>query len=156
MFDFEATLSPNVLLPSKRLSMVPSDVAKHPGEESDRRAHGQSLLEPLEVPEPLDASWDLQELARFVTTRLPWVSRATGEPAGMWVDEVGLVDNRFELFPPGTPFVWIAVASWEAAEAVCEALHSIGRIDSSRWIGGWLCSGTVRRIKIYPEVPRQL
>jgi hypothetical protein len=57
---------------------------------------------------------ELDELRAFVTDQLPWISKSSGEPVGMWVESVGRIDNRFEPFPIGTPYVWVAVASWEA------------------------------------------
>jgi hypothetical protein len=74
----------------------------------------------------------------------------------MWIEEVGCVDNDFEPFPPGTPYVWIGVDSWDAAEAVYEAFRTIGRIDEGRWIGGWFRSERgMRKIKLYPQVDSQ-
>ena len=98
----------------------------------------------------------LKELGQFITGQLPWVSKATGEPVGMWVESVGRVDNCFEPFQIGTPYVWVAVASWEAAEAVYEALASTARIDEARWVGGWQdCNHGLRKIKIYPLFPER-
>jgi hypothetical protein len=96
----------------------------------------------------------LEQLKESLTGRLPWVSRVSGEPAGMWVEHVGYVDNEFEPFPRGTPFAWIGVDSWDAADAVYESLHEIARIEDSRWIGGWFRSDRgFRKIKIYPPLP---
>jgi len=72
----------------------------------------------------------------------------------MWVEGAGRVVNRFEPYPLGTPYVWVAAASWDAAEAIYEALAPVARLDDARWVGGWeeFAPG-VRKIKIYPTLP---
>ena len=96
---------------------------------------------------------DLDKVRAYVTAQLPWISKTAGEPVGMWVESVGRVDNRFEPFPIGTAFAWVAVASWDAAEAVYEALAPIAGIDDARWVGGWHDSESgLRKIKIYPQL----
>ncbi len=69
----------------------------------------------------------------------------------MWVDEVGLVKSTQEPFPPGTPYVNICAASWEAAKAISESLREVARIDDVRWVAGWRRKGaTAKIIRIYP------
>lgn len=97
---------------------------------------------------------ELDSLCDLVGGLLPWVSKSSGKPVGMWVEDAGRVDNRFEPHPPGTPYVWVAAASWDAAQAVYEALAHVARLDDAHWVGGWeeFASGE-RRIKIYPVLP---
>jgi hypothetical protein len=97
---------------------------------------------------------ELDSLRDLVSGLLPWVSKSSGEPVGMWIEAVGRVDSRFEPYPLGTPFVWVAAASWDAAEAVYEALAPVARLDDARWVAGWQeFAPGVRKIKIYPVVP---
>jgi hypothetical protein len=105
-------------------------------------------------PTKVAGDGELDELRDLVNMLLPWVSKSSGEPVGMWVEDVGRVDSRFEPYPLGTPYVWVAAASWAAAEAVYEALAGVARLDDARWVGGWQeFTPGVRKIKIYPVLP---
>lgn len=131
-------------------SMLVSLVRPRPSRVDDSRQCEAPLVDEVDDVSAL-RDLGLARLASYVQRRLPWVSRATGEPAGMWIEDVGRVDNPFEPFKRGTPFVWVGVDSWEAAEALHTAFAQVGRIDESRWIGGWVQSRFgFRKIKIYP------
>jgi hypothetical protein len=145
MFDPSESFPPDLLSPRQRLR-TPARWSTPPDGSGHQRGRGQAGLRRLSV---------LEQLAAYIRELLPWLSRDTGQPVGMWVEETGFVTSPFEPHPVGTPYLWISVASWEAAEAVYEALHSKARIDDAMWIGGWFRTERgLRKIKIYPELPQ--
>jgi hypothetical protein len=147
MFDTMHDL-PGDLQPAQRLRprQWPGSAAHRPDLET-RGTDGQGC--------PPDST--LHRLGQSVNEALPWVNRDSCEPVGMWVEAVGRVDNDFEPFQRGTPYAWIGVASWEAAQAVYATFASIARIDDGRWIGGWFRSTHgFRKIKIYPRMDGEI
>jgi hypothetical protein len=94
----------------------------------------------------------LEELKLAVEEQLPWVGRGDGRPMGMWVDGAGYIEHAHSPHPPGTPYVVVAVNSWPAAEAVCEALYETARVDDAYWLTGWAHDAQgVMRIELFPH-----
>jgi hypothetical protein len=159
MFDPTEELTGHLLLPIQQRR---SEISAEGASAADRQRMGRGKRRTSATSGAADRAKgftaptevELDELRDLVSGLLPWVSKSSGEPVGMWVEDVGRVDNRFELHPPGTPYVSVAAASWDAAEAIYEALAPIARLDDARWVGGWQEFGpAVRKIKIYPELP---
>lgn len=160
MFDPAETLTSDLLRPIRaQLSELSAEAAG----ETDHRTMARGLNQEHVAAEltsiPGDrlrgADDELLELQNLVTDLLPWVSKADGAPVGMWVEGAGRVETQFEPYPIGTPYVWVAASTWDAAQAVYEALVSIARLDAARWIGGWqTLEPEARMIKIYPALPR--
>lgn len=92
----------------------------------------------------------LSDLARMVRQKLPWRAAKTGEPVGMDVVGAGLLDEDHELFPIGTPYVVIAVDTWDAADAVRDAFEHEARLDEASWALDWSPSTSAfRTIRIF-------
>lgn len=93
----------------------------------------------------------LERLVKLVQSRLPWVSRESGETVGMRVAESGYLDSDSEPFARGTAFVRVEADGREAAIAACESLQDLARLPDSYWIAGWerTAKGAFS-IKVYP------
>lgn len=91
------------------------------------------------------------QLAHEVRQSLPWRSTTTGEPVGMDVVGAGLLDEDHDLYPSGTPYVTVAVDTWDAADAVRHALDEIAGLDEASWALDWSrVDPGFRTIRIFP------
>jgi hypothetical protein len=151
MFDQAAeTFLPEILLPTRRRTL--SEISAAPEIAAQDRDMGRGESETIETTSRA-SEFDLAALAEQITESLPWVSRTSEDPVGMWVEEAGFVDVDYEAFPAGTPYVSVGVDSWGAATAVYEALCGIARIEDGAWVVGWAPSERgFKKIKIYPEL----
>jgi hypothetical protein len=115
--------------------------------------YGQSDDRATQGPHEHDCAFVLSELRERLEALLPWMSRTTGRPVGMWVEKTGFVSSPHEPFPVGTPFANICAANLQAAEAVREELAAIARLDEIYWQVGWRGrDGEARMIRIYPRL----
>lgn len=95
---------------------------------------------------------DLEGLAAAIRARLPWRALVTNEPVHMDVVEHGLLTSDHVLFPAGTPYVVVAVESWDAADAVRDALEAVARLDEAAWAIDWTrTTRGFREIRIFPD-----
>jgi len=94
---------------------------------------------------------DVDELAIYIRSLLPWRSLADGAPVAMDVTDAGTAASPHSIRPIGTPYVVISVDSWDAADAVQEALFDVAGLAAAEWTAGWTGSDHgFREIAIYP------
>jgi hypothetical protein len=137
--------------PSLRADLL--EFARSSGGRRDTRAgRSAATCHParLEALDPMIADF-LARAELEIEARLPWRSASTGEPVAMNVVESGVLSEEHAVHPRGTPYITIAVDSWEAADAAREALAPIAGLDDHSWVLDWeMDPGRYRKIRIFP------
>lgn len=91
-----------------------------------------------------------RRLSERIRALLPWRSLDDGTPVAMDVVVAGITQADGER-PGGTLFVVVVADSWDAADAIQEALHPVGGLDDAEWVAGWTRSERgFREITIFP------
>jgi hypothetical protein len=140
------------LLPSRRLASgsegVEADLYGPPQE-----LESNSLRWDFAAADQSAGDPTLVALCLFVSDRLPWRSRLDKEPVQMKVLEAGYLNHPYRDFRPGTPYVNVGVANWDAAAAVRSALEPIARLSEAAWKVGWgFHTDAFRSIRIFPRL----